>query len=136
MLPYVMPMKDRKFAGFGTIQYGQVAPLSIFHFLVEKKEDSYLAINLEFALFSSADSEEGAIDELREHIVDYINTVMSKGRGVEELQEALNLHSMDEAWGVYRKLEFAFSMKGVAVNSKIASQQSEDVTKSDYLKCA
>lgn len=136
-MQYIMPMKDRKFAGFGTIQYGQVAPFFMFHFLVEKKEDSYLAINLEFALFSSSDSEEGAIYELRAHIVDYINAVMSKGRGVVELKERLSLHSMDEAWAVYRELGFASSiMESVVANSCLGLQHSEDVTISNYLKCA
>ena len=123
-MEYIMPMKDRKFVGFGTIQYSKETPF-LLHFLVEEKEGDeghfFSAINLEFALFSTFSTEQEVIKQLEVHIVDYINAVMSKGRGVEELKECSSLPTMDEAWAIYRKLEFAFAENAFSENRSLAS---------------
>lgn len=122
-MEYTMPMEDRKFVGFGTIQVSMF-PL-LLHFLVEEKEGDegrfFCAMNLEFALFSTFSTEQEAIKQLEVHIVDYIKLVMEKGRGIEELKECSSLPTMNEAWVIYRKLEFAFAENAFSESRSLTS---------------
>lgn len=108
---YTLPTDGMKFIGAGKIMYNNFSDdfnIPHLHFLViEYEKDVYQAVNLQLQLFAASDTKEGSVAELVDLTTRHIISVLTKGRGYDELEETAVESSMDAYWREYRRIEFA-----------------------------
>lgn len=110
----ILETNNFNFIGAGKILYNNFSPdfnIPHLHFLVIQHDSFFEAVNIELQLFAVGDSRENAVAELATLTSAHIVTVLSKGRGYDELMETAMEETMNNYWKEYRKVEFEAARK-------------------------
>ena len=116
------PIENKRSVAIGKIiceTHGVVWNIPHTHFIVNQTPSGlFEATNIEFVLDSIGASIDEAARILVRLTTDYVKEVMTKGRGHDELIEAVDSDAMESYWREYRKAEFELSRTGQDMGHK------------------
>ena len=129
MALYDIEGKKVDFVGIGKIMIDTNSlPWNIphLHFLVYRNFEHFEAVCLEFGLVTTSLADEEAAKRLFDHTKHYIDAVMNKGRGFEELREVASNNFMSDYWAVYRQIEFWLAERKLDLSHELESLITEN----------
>lgn len=78
------------------------------HCLINKAQDGYEVINLEFGLVTFDKNAEEAVSSLAKMLIEYIQRTI-KDLGFKTLVDVVSRQSLEKYWAEYRRLEFSLA---------------------------
>ncbi len=105
-------MSDFNFVGVGKIILSKFESkdynIPHLHCLINKAEDGYEVINLEFGLVTFDRAAEEAVSSLAEMLIEYIQRTIND-LGFKSLIDVVSRRSLEKYWAEYRRLEFTLA---------------------------
>lgn len=95
------------------------------HCLINKTEDGYEVINLEFGVVTFATDTEEAVATLTRMLIEYIQRTVET-YGFETLIDVVSKDAMNEFWTEYRKIEFSFAKTKDDVGHQVIDKIKEE----------
>ena len=105
-------MNGYNFIGVGKIILDSFADkeynIPHLHCLINKADDGYEFINLEFGLVTFDENPEEAASALAKMLIEYVQRTI-KDLGFKTLIDVVSQKSLEQYWAEYRRLEFTFA---------------------------
>ncbi len=117
-----MNTSEYKFVGVGKIVLktfdNEDYNIPHLHCLINKTEDGFEFINLEFGLVTFAENTEEAAESLTRMLIEYIKRTIET-LGFKTLIDVVSKDSMNNFWTEYRKIEFSFAEKKMDIGHRV-----------------
>lgn len=117
-----MNLSDYNFIGVGKIVLktfdNEDYNIPHLHCIINKTEDGFEFINLEFGLVTFAENTEEALESLARMLIEYIKRTIDT-LGFETLVEVVSKGVMNDFWTEYRKMEFSLAERKQDVGHRV-----------------